>query len=34
LLRNQHQQTALADALAGHIISSLDNLSATADAAE
>jgi DNA-binding transcriptional LysR family regulator len=33
-LRNPHQQSALADALAGHIISSLDNLSATADAAE
>jgi DNA-binding transcriptional LysR family regulator len=34
LLRNPHQQSALADALAGHIISSLDNLSAAADAAE
>src|SRR5438067_5620338 len=34
LLRNPHQQSALAEALSGHIISSLDNLSATADAAE
>src|SRR5262245_31744871 len=34
LLRNPHQSSALADALCGHIISSLDNLSAAADAAE
>jgi|SRR5262245_2229889 DNA-binding transcriptional LysR family regulator len=34
LLRNPHQSSALADALAGHIVSSLDNLSAAADAAE
>ena len=34
LLRNPHQQSALAEALAEHIISSLDNLSAAADAAE
>jgi DNA-binding transcriptional LysR family regulator len=34
LLRNPHQHSALADALSGHIISSLDNLSAAADAAE
>ncbi|MBI5112994.1 LysR substrate-binding domain-containing protein [Rhodoplanes serenus] len=34
LLRNPHERSALADALAGHIISSLDNLSAGAAAAE
>jgi DNA-binding transcriptional LysR family regulator len=34
LLRNAHERTALADALAEHIISSLDNLSETARAAE
>jgi DNA-binding transcriptional LysR family regulator len=34
LLRNPHQQSALTDALSGHIISSLDNLSAASDAAE
>jgi DNA-binding transcriptional LysR family regulator len=34
LLRNPHQPSALADALSEHIISSLDNLSAAADAAE
>ena len=34
LLRNPHQESALAEALAEHIISSLDNLSAAADAAE
>jgi DNA-binding transcriptional LysR family regulator len=34
LLRNPHQPSALAEALAEHIISSLDNLSAAADAAE
>ena len=34
LLRNPHQPSALAEALSGHIISSLDNLSAAADAAE
>src|SRR5262249_56244138 len=34
LLRNTHESSALADALAGHIISSLDNLSQPAQAAE
>ena len=34
LLRNPHQPSALAEALSGHIISSLDTLSAAADAAE
>jgi DNA-binding transcriptional LysR family regulator len=34
LLRNPHQPSALAEALSEHIISSLDNLSAAADAAE
>jgi DNA-binding transcriptional LysR family regulator len=34
LLRNAHDRSALADALAEHIISSLDNLSETARAAE
>jgi len=34
LVRNPHEQSALAEALAEHIISSLDNLSAAADAAE
>lgn len=34
LLRNPHQTTALADALAEHIISSLDNMSEAAQAAE
>jgi DNA-binding transcriptional LysR family regulator len=34
LLRNTHESSALADALAGHIISSLDNLSQPARAAE
>jgi DNA-binding transcriptional LysR family regulator len=34
LLRNPHQQSALTDVLSGHIISSLDNLSAASDAAE
>jgi DNA-binding transcriptional LysR family regulator len=34
LLRNPHQPSALAEALAEHIVSSLDNLSAAADAAE
>lgn len=34
LLRNAHERSALADALAEHIISSLDNLSETARAAE
>ncbi len=34
LMRNAHERTALADALAGHIVSSLDNLSETARAAE
>jgi hypothetical protein len=33
-LRNTHESSALADALAGHIISSLDNLSQPAQAAE
>jgi DNA-binding transcriptional LysR family regulator len=34
LVRNAHESSALADALAGHIISSLDNLSETVQAAE
>lgn len=34
LIRNPHESTALADALAEHIISSLDNLSEAAQAAE
>ena len=34
LVRNAHESSALADALAGHIISSLDNLSDAAQAAE
>ena len=34
LLRNPHRESSLADALAGHIISSLDNLSAASEAAE
>jgi hypothetical protein len=34
LVRNPHESSALADALAGHIISSLDNLSETSQAAE
>ena len=34
LLRNPHERTALADALAEHIISSLDNLSGARQAAE
>src|SRR5262249_20014380 len=34
LIRNPHERPKLADALAGHIISSLDNLSETRDAAE
>ncbi|NVO14232.1 MAG: LysR family transcriptional regulator [Rhodoplanes sp.] len=34
LLRNPHKRSPLADALAGHIVSSLDNLSAGAAAAE
>jgi DNA-binding transcriptional LysR family regulator len=34
LIRNQHESSALADALAEHIISSLDNLSEAAQAAE
>jgi hypothetical protein len=34
LVRNPHQQLALADALAGHIVSSLDNLSDASRAAE
>jgi DNA-binding transcriptional LysR family regulator len=34
LLRNPHESSALADALAEHIISSLDNLSESAQAAE
>jgi len=33
-LRNPHQQSSLAEALSGHIISSLANLSAAADASE
>ena len=34
LIRNPHETSALADALAEHIISSLDNLSEAAQAAE
>src|SRR5690606_3003992 len=34
LVRNPHESSALADALAEHIISSLDNLSDAAQAAE
>ena len=34
LVRNQHETSALADALAEHIVSSLDNLSQAAQAAE
>src|SRR5712672_4092156 len=34
LIRNPHERPKLADALAGHIISSLDNLSEARDAAE
>jgi hypothetical protein len=34
LVRNPHESTALAEALAEHIISSLDNLSETRQAAE
>jgi len=34
LVRNQHETSALADALAEHIVSSLDNLSEAAQAAE
>jgi hypothetical protein len=34
LVRNAHETSALADALAGHIISSLDNLSDSQAAAE
>jgi DNA-binding transcriptional LysR family regulator len=34
LIRNPHERPALADALAGHIISSLDNLSEAKEAAE
>ena len=34
LVRNPHERTALADALAEHIMSSLDNLSDAAQAAE
>ena len=34
LVRNAHESSALADALAEHIISSLDNLSEAAQAAE
>jgi DNA-binding transcriptional LysR family regulator len=34
LMRNPHDRAKLADALAGHIISSLDNLSEAAHAAE
>jgi DNA-binding transcriptional LysR family regulator len=34
LIRNPHERPKLADALAGHIISSLDNLSETSEAAE
>jgi DNA-binding transcriptional LysR family regulator len=34
LVRNAHESSALADALAEHIISSLDNLSDAAQAAE
>jgi hypothetical protein len=34
LVRNPHERTTLADALAEHIMSSLDNLSDAAQAAE
>jgi DNA-binding transcriptional LysR family regulator len=34
LVRNPHETSPLADALAEHIVSSLDNLSETAQAAE
>ena len=34
LIRNPHEASALADALAEHIISSLDNLSEAREAAE
>jgi hypothetical protein len=34
LIRNPHESSALADALAEHIISSLDNLSEATQAAE
>ena len=34
LVRNPHESSALADALAEHIVSSLDNLSEAAQAAE
>jgi len=34
LVRSAHEQSSLADALAGHIVSSLDNLSEAAQAAE
>ncbi len=34
LIRNPHERPKLADALAGHIISSLDNLSEAREAAE
>ena len=34
LIRNPHERPKLADALADHIISSLDNLSEARDAAE
>jgi hypothetical protein len=34
LVRNAHESSALADALAEHIVSSLDNLSEAAQAAE
>jgi DNA-binding transcriptional LysR family regulator len=34
LVRNPHESSSLADALAGHIVSSLDNLSEAAQAAE
>jgi hypothetical protein len=33
-IRNPHESSSLADALAGHIVSSLDNLSEAAQAAE
>jgi hypothetical protein len=34
LIRSPHERAALADALAGHIVSSLDNLSEAGRAAE
>ena len=34
LVRNPHEHLAMADALAGHIVSSLDNLSDASRAAE